>query len=147
MLKSTAARGPPLLLFSPFFSSPLFLPSFPPLPLFFFFLLLFSFLLLKPARAALEKTERVDEGLPPRANKKYHANVSHPCHDDKSDSFWEHLFIRACHWNSSKACRCISSRHQQSERERESRQPRVGVSPPTFFRASMLKTELAALVN
>lgn len=133
-------------------AAPLFFPfspllSFFHLPLFFLFfslllllLLLFSFLLLEPARAALE---RVDEGLPPRANKKYHANVSHPCHDDKSDSFWEHLFIRACHWNSSKACRCISS---PTERERES-QLRVGVSPPTFFRASMLKTELAALVN
>lgn len=32
----------------------------------------------------------------------------------------------------------------KSQREKESRQPRVGVSPPTFFRASMLKTELAA---
>lgn len=145
MLKSTAARGPPP--FFPFFSSPLFLPpSSSPLCLFFpsFFYFRFS------SWSSLELLSR----KPRESTRAYHHG---PIKSITRTCLIRVTMIRVTLFGSiSLSVRVTEIRRKRvgvflldtnSQREKENRQPRVGVSPPTFFRASMLKTELAALVN
>lgn len=107
-----------------FFSCPFSFSSiFPPSPPSFLFLSLFSFLFLVRS----SRTRRPKEASFVLVSGAYHhgpiKSITRPCLVRvtmiRVTLFRKHLFIRACHQNSLKACRCISSWHCREAASKE----------------------------